>query len=361
MNIVSTDIATKSERICGLDTIRFISAVVVLLGHYGPPLPDAFGTDATGFFKIARGVLSCLYNGPAAVIVFFVISGFCIHFPQRTLLRLQLIPYFCRRFTRIGVPSAIAIVLSVSLGLELSPPSFGVFWSIGCELVYYLIYPLLLMLRRSFGWVPILSASSLLTVLMWVTHVDEIHAAKNAYLAFGYMTWLNGLPCWILGCLLAESSHKTCSVTRMRIWVWRGLILGLSIALRIAKFHVISLFASNCISLNVFALVVFFWLRAEIIYHSEHPPSSILEWSGQFSFSLYLTHPVAPILAGMLFPAQSTHTFPGWSCAIIVSFTVAYAFYLLVESPSQKIAKLLSARLSRDYAEKHKRHQAATG
>jgi len=293
-----------------------------------------------------------LFNGPAAVIVFFVISGFCIHFPQRIHLHLKLEPYLCRRFSRIGIPAVIAILLSVWLGHDLSPPYFGIFWSIGCELVYYLIYPLLLMLRRSFGWGAILVASSLLTVLMWATHVREIHEAQHAYLAFGYMTWLNGLPCWLLGCWLAENILDAHAVSSRRIWVWRILIIGLSIALRIAKFHVASLFASNCITLNLFAFLICFWLRAEIAYHRTQPPSSILEWSGQWSYSLYLTHPVAPILAGMLLPMPSVSTFKGWNFVIIASLAVAYAFYLLVESPSQKMAKVLSVWLNRRHAEK---------
>jgi len=32
---------------------------------------------------ILRGVITNLFCGPAAVTVFFVIKGFCFHFPQR--------------------------------------------------------------------------------------------------------------------------------------------------------------------------------------------------------------------------------------------------------------------------------------
>jgi peptidoglycan/LPS O-acetylase OafA/YrhL len=38
------------------------------LGMYGPPIRAIFGAQ---------------FNGPAAVIIFFVISGFCIHCPNR--------------------------------------------------------------------------------------------------------------------------------------------------------------------------------------------------------------------------------------------------------------------------------------
>jgi peptidoglycan/LPS O-acetylase OafA/YrhL len=335
----------QPDHIRGLDAIRFLCALTVLLGHFGLPLPETLGEHATGLAKVARGIVSCLFNGPAAVIVFFVISGFCIHFPQRSSLRLDAPSYFCRRLVRIGLPALLAVLLSVQMGEVPQPPYFSIFWSIICELIYYLMYPLLLSLRRSFGWPVLLAVASLLSVGLWVTHVSEMREAQQSYLAFGHLTWLNGLPCWLLGCWLAENHITSPVVSKTPVWCWRFGIIGLSVALRIAKFHVPSLLASNCITLNLFAFAVFFWLRAEIDHHRTHAPSPLLEWCGRWSYSLYLTHALAPIWVAMLLGASSTSKVVLWCSWIAVSLLFAWLFYRLVEAPSQKLAKTWAGRL----------------
>ena len=337
--------ASQPARVQGMDALRFVCALVVLMGHFAPPLPDSLGPDATGLFRVARGLISCLFNGPAAVVVFFVISGFCIHFPQRDHQRLQVVPFFCRRMLRIGIPAVVSIVFTFMVGMHLQPPYFGVLWSIICELVYYLLYPVLLLLRRRCGWSVMIAVSSALTVLLWATHVQEMLEAKHSYPAFGYMTWVNGLPCWLLGCWLAENLAEVPHVSLVRVWAWRCLVIGVSIVLRIAKFHVASVLASNCITLNLFAFLVCFWLREEIACHQARPASAVLEWGGQWSYSLYLMHVLAPVMTGLFIPASQFASYPGWGCLIIVSLALSYVFFLLVEAPSQKLAKALSAKL----------------
>jgi peptidoglycan/LPS O-acetylase OafA/YrhL len=72
----------SKTRVQGLDSIRF-SALVVVLFHFGLISRSYLGTDPRGLAAVSRGILGSLFDGPAAVIVFFVISGFCIHFPFR--------------------------------------------------------------------------------------------------------------------------------------------------------------------------------------------------------------------------------------------------------------------------------------
>ena len=63
----------------GIDAVRALCALCLVMGHFsGPPLLNWIerftvpGWPTTGIYGSFR-------NGPAAVIVFFVISGFCIH------------------------------------------------------------------------------------------------------------------------------------------------------------------------------------------------------------------------------------------------------------------------------------------
>lgn len=71
--------AKSPHFIHGLDAIRFVCAFWVYMGHYGaPPLPASIDKSTT-WGLLATGIYNNLTPGPAAVIVFFVISGFCIN------------------------------------------------------------------------------------------------------------------------------------------------------------------------------------------------------------------------------------------------------------------------------------------
>src|SRR5713101_2081177 len=148
-----------TARVRGLDSIRFICAVWVLIGHAGP-LPyirDIDQSTTIGF--LMRGALNNFISGPAAVIVFFVISGFCIHFPYRHAGSVQLFPYFARRHIRILVPVAAAILLGGLVGVKLPIFQDSILWSLVCEEVYYSLYPLILKARARWGWVNLIGVA----------------------------------------------------------------------------------------------------------------------------------------------------------------------------------------------------------
>src|SRR5262249_38787338 len=91
-------------RINGLDSIRFILACWVAIGHIGLfPLFEGVDT-ASKLGWLLKGLYNASVNGPAAVIVFFVISGFCIHFPFRNGDFPRLARYYPRRYFRILTP-----------------------------------------------------------------------------------------------------------------------------------------------------------------------------------------------------------------------------------------------------------------
>ena len=62
----------------GLDTIRLICAAVVAIGHHYSNF-QIFESER--YNRLISSGWDILWNGPAAVIVFFIISGFVIHAP----------------------------------------------------------------------------------------------------------------------------------------------------------------------------------------------------------------------------------------------------------------------------------------
>jgi peptidoglycan/LPS O-acetylase OafA/YrhL len=159
------------RHVAGLDSIRFICASWVLFGHLGFfPLTDSFDR-ATRVGYVVRGFFGNLFCGPAAVIVFFVISGFCIHYPYRDGRPLALKAYYSRRYVRIFVPMVAAIALGVPLRLHLEFLNDSILWSLLAEEIYYFLYPLAFVpLRRRAGWRPIIAVAYALSLLVALTN-----------------------------------------------------------------------------------------------------------------------------------------------------------------------------------------------
>jgi peptidoglycan/LPS O-acetylase OafA/YrhL len=332
------------KRIEGLDSIRLICALVVVLFHCGV-VPR--GTLGTGTFDYLIGAaLRSFFNGPAAVIIFFLISGFCIHFPFRDGASVDLWSFYSRRLIRICGPALSALVVWKWIGVRDKIDDPGIFWSIICEAEYYLLYPLLLRLRLRIGWWPLIAGAGLVAYTLACSQVPAVEQAGGGYPAFGYLNWLIGLPCWLLGCSLAEGFGRFPQLSTIQIWLIRILVFATSAVLLIVKSHANSIYLSNPFTLNLFAVFAYFWLGLEIAYRSEVSAPALLEWAGKWSYSLYLMHPAAIRLVTLqpwLHPVVSSH----WRNLFFVlcSFPTAYAFHLAAESPFHRLAITATRRL----------------
>jgi peptidoglycan/LPS O-acetylase OafA/YrhL len=141
-----------------LDALRFALAFWVVIGHFG--MFSLFsGVDTTAGFgrTLVRGWNTITF-GTAAVIGFFVISGFCIHLPFRGKKNLAIAHYYARRYTRILIPLIGTLpIWRFLLGKRLqilgdeSILWHSIFWSLLCEEIYYAAYPMPCLLRNRFG------------------------------------------------------------------------------------------------------------------------------------------------------------------------------------------------------------------
>jgi peptidoglycan/LPS O-acetylase OafA/YrhL len=314
------------DRVSGLDSIRFIAAMVVFFGHGAePPLSSALAH---------KGILDNFWFGPAAVIVFFVVSGFCIHYPFAGNTRQpRLAEFYARRFIRLCLPAAVAIPLSQVFGYDLALFHASILWSLGAELFYYLIYPALRKIQLSVNsWTPIIIVAYVLGAAVALTKPRAI-----PYPSFGVFTCILGLPCWVLGCAVAEYVRcKSLPVVSVReIWAWRASVFFGMWTCRTIRFHLLI----GCPwSLNVFALLAAAWLIREISFQKSRPAPRLLESAGAWSYSLYLLHPAFIFLFEQRFP-NIGNAWLRW--AILCSFVLGacYCFYLLIERPSHALAR----------------------
>jgi peptidoglycan/LPS O-acetylase OafA/YrhL len=338
--------ARSFTRVAGLDSIRFVCAFVVVLFHFGLVPREFFGSDPQGAALLARAILGSLFDGPAAVIVFFVISGFCIHFPYRHNPSVSLGSYYSRRLIRIGAPALVALSIWNWVGVNLQPDDAGIFWSVICEVAYYLLYPLLLRLRLRFGWLALIVVGQAAAYSLAFTHLNSIERGFGAYPAFGWWNWVIGLPCWLMGCWLADSFESFPQISTAWLWFVRIGVFGMSAGLQAVRFHGGSVFLSNAFTLNVFAVVTCFWLGFEIAYRRRKSAPTILEWAGKWSYSLYLIHPVVPGLIVMQTWLRPNVLHSAGSLFIIgCSLLAAYLYYVVVEAPFHRLAIAVSRRL----------------
>ena len=329
----------KQDRVRGLDSIRFVLACIVAIGHNGQ-FPLLEGIDSTSRIGlIARGLYAGTINGPAAVIVFFIISGFCIHFQYRNGEQLRCLPYYLRRYLRILIPLIAGIGIVCFVGISLPDFVDSILWSIICEEIYYLLYPVLLLVARRYGWKILLAISFAMSIgVAWT------NPAAGSYPSYGWQfNWLLGLPCWILGCNLAEKADSLYTpISTMLIWGWRivvwvasGICLGLRFHSPIGYPH----------TLNLFAILSYFWLQQETRYFRHCNPPQLLEWGGKWSYSLYLLH----IPANLVYNHLAVPNFGfilNWLFRFGWVLGSAYAFYLIIERPSHWFARWVGSRVA---------------
>lgn len=336
--------SSKSERVKGLDSIRLLCAIWVACSHGGYP-PITVLLDTTNFIGwMVNGVYTSLFCGPAAVIVFFVISGFCIHFPYRkSWSKTFIIPFIVARLARILIPIIFASFFIRMIGFNTSIFYLLVGWSIICEIAYYLFYPFLRsLIDEPKYWLFILAFSYIPTLLAFL--IFPLDLVNYPGVGFYYVIAL-GFPCWILGVLLCytlnyQEKNKNTSLTKLTLC--RICIFSIGFATHVLALQEI---IGHAFTLNFFAIGVFFWLKEEIHYYQDNTPSIFLEKLGKTSYSIYLMHGIPPFLLNFLnydYNYMSAF-FSYWVILVILTCI----FYFLVEKPSHFLSRKLFISLAR--------------
>jgi peptidoglycan/LPS O-acetylase OafA/YrhL len=94
-----------------------------------------------------------------------------------------------------------------------------------------------------------------------------------------------------------------------------------------------------------FGIIAYFWVKNEIGWSKVHAPSRVLAWAGLWSYSLYLVHAQTADLWYLL-NIQNVGPRLFWCGVILSSLIGAYAFYLVVEWPSHRLARWIGTSRS---------------
>jgi peptidoglycan/LPS O-acetylase OafA/YrhL len=302
----------------------------------------------------------------SGVILFFLLSGFCIALPYvgNNPRMLDIKEYGARRFFRIYPPYIFAIVLTLIIELILQRmnaglltpvntyltniamiqnyttgalPTNGVLWTLPIEIELYISFPIVLFLLHRFG----------IKILMVVSCIVSL-SALGLYLT-GH-TWLhdNFAMYWLIwtsGAVLADYYAKDL----LRVPPYWVTILGI-LSLAAALFaQTMGVKESNLEVLYGCFYFALLWLGLTTEYRwSEHIPKllvKLLTILGTCSYSLYLIHKPIFRLCGVIW----INTFGGKPVNFLVPlvFTaliipIALFVYHLIESPSHKLAKKIA-------------------
>ena len=338
----SKESAERLPHYAVLDALRFVLAFWVAIGHY-QVFPLFAGVDVTtNLGRFLTHAWNTVVFGTPAVIVFFVISGFCIHLPYRGDRKLQIGRYYLRRYTRILIPVAGALCVYRLSGqhlLFLGEHSIlweSPLWSLACEEIYYAAYPGLRWLRARFGWNKVIPVAFVAAVADGLT---QVHATTwHAFGPFG--TALILLPVWLLGCVLAEQSEELkAENSGTQIWMWRFLAWLGCWTSEMLHFKLGIPYTQTMVWFGVLA---YFWVRKEIAHSKAQSPNRYLAAAGAWSYSLYLVHTQGVWLYGKMGSPNLGHIV-SWSLVMAMSLGFAYLFYLVIERPSHWLARKIGS------------------
>ncbi|MET7781253.1 acyltransferase [Streptomyces sp. NPDC005388] len=347
-------------QVLGLDGLRGLAALYVLLFHCWlltmPGFPENRGPAWLGW----------LMYGRLAVVFFLVLSGFSLAIsPARNGWHLGGVSRFLRRRAwRILPPYWAALALSLAVAWFVVPASHfgpptgtsilvygfvvqdiftaptpnGAFWSIGVEAELYLVFPLLLLVRRRLGAAVLVASVTLLVIARGLL-------APNASPVEG-VNWLtpNLAPVFVAGLVGAGIVVAPERIRRLP-WHWLAALAALPVvALVVIKGSVwtvdhyfwIDLAVAPAMTMMIAAVATG---RPAVLMRllATRPMRGL----GDFSYSLYLVHlPIVMIVCRKMAPHFVSPGLPAFwftlTLALPASVLGAWLFAKLFELPFKR-------------------------
>jgi peptidoglycan/LPS O-acetylase OafA/YrhL len=360
--------AAAPSRYEELDSLRGAAAMMVVLNHF---FLSSYSTGSTE--DHVRLLADPLQNGPAAVVLFFLLSGFVLSIPVWREKPQNYRIFIMRRVCRIYIPYLFALVLSVlacslfvnrpvhglsewfyktwtgpvQWGLVLKHilfigPSYNVrefntaFWTLIIEMRVSIIFPFFLLLMRRLS---LFGALMLCVISQIIGSVAETHCPP-----LQIMGWTS---LFIAGAIVAREVNRVPS--------------------RLADIFSRRFVALSCIALYLFANYLTKWLRGwesvarglciagalgtlcaalynrdlRVLLHTR-----VLLFVGRISYSLYLLH--ATVLYITLHLFYGTLPKPLLFLLYLAASIIAAALsYSLVEVPAMELGRRLTSSRQR--------------
>jgi peptidoglycan/LPS O-acetylase OafA/YrhL len=371
-------------RLHSLDVLRALAALSVLAAHwiswtYGaikhPSWVQGSLDAALQFMLKFLANEDQMFGG---VLLFIVLSGFCIHWPNAG----KAVPprwksFFIRRFLRIypvffvaTVFGLLAIALAKSrqdahtlaclgyvettiwhvlakvfiLSHFVPGPDFQKTFignaplaTVVTEWWLYAFYPVAHFIKKRAGWVPLFALGFLLYAL----------CPLLAQAGGGYGAVYHSFSCffifWIFGAWLAQRMRSGTPVRSALLWWIAGVALlaqiGLVFVLPVRTGRFVSMLLQG---VSFGALILVLAQRDTATTRPRHWASRSLSWLGERSYSLYAFH--APVLNLTLMVMLAGGSVIGALSALLMPLLVCMGLYPIIEKPAHGLAIRFSAK-----------------
>jgi peptidoglycan/LPS O-acetylase OafA/YrhL len=346
--------------VLGLDGLRGLAALYVVLFHCWlytfPGYPNSS----------APPWLDGLMFGRLAVVFFLVLSGFSLaisparhgwrsdgvaQFLRRRAWRILppywaalamslLISWFVVPASHFGPPTSFSILVFgfVAQDMFTAPTPNGAFWSIGVEAELYLLFPLLLFVRRRLSAVALAACVTFPVIVRGLMAADASPVEGDNWLA------PHLAPVFVAGMIGAGVVVASGRIQRLP-WVWFAVLAAMPVL------------ALGVIQGSVWTVTHYFWVDLAIApamtmliaaVATGRPPILVrlltarcIRSLGSFSYSLYLIH--LPIVMAVIRRVAPHFVSPGLSTfwftlavALPISVLGAWLFSKLFEMPFKR-------------------------
>jgi peptidoglycan/LPS O-acetylase OafA/YrhL len=373
----TSQIAPVRKNFAFVDHFRGLGILFVLLfhlngmyGHWELPYKNGM-RDFTAYGPLESIWLQVVYLATSAVPIFWVLSGFCIHWSCLRWERFKPFQFFSTRFFRVYPVFLVTLIVFAVTELQgkslpeiavqffshlflvhnLFPETFyGIYppaWSLAAEFQLYLVYPLLLIMRRRIGWRNSFLLAGGLALLFQVAAASRYHLNGDVITAVVVFSPLSTWIDWMLGAFIAEKY-----ALGQRAFPRSNLFLAAAFAS-----YLVSTFYEPLMIFTFFLASLTGALVLDKMIHRREAPSKapsrtgkVLTWFGFISYSAYLWH--MPIMQHAHDLLKRFGPVPGGVeiavalFSFLLSVAIAYASFRLLEVPGIKLGKAFFAYFS---------------
>lgn len=317
-----------AQRLGPLDALRGIAALVVVLVHL-------HWTCSSDVFALPPVVVTIIGFGSTGVILFFVISGFSLDMtmPRHERSPKPLLSYAASRFFRIAPLFYLMIALTALFNYWYAPPAridyakllvnYGFLfnlvegdqvgivwasWTIGVEVVFYVLFPL-------FYRVP-LWASGVATLIPYTVVAIVFH--PTVFGTFAWCSFVGFMPLFVLG----MATHRLYQHVRLSSAAWAPAVFLGACAFLVALSTIPGAWGNIYTRLPI-GLAYATLILGALLWNPRALSNRITKFYGSLSYSIYLLH--FPVLLAMrpLFRMLLGGLPPGIAYALAIPMTLA--------------------------------------
>lgn len=356
---IATLLIQSERKLDGLHGLRAVAATAVVLFH----LQAMEGVPRDSWFAVLTG------HFYLSVQLFFVISAFSLYHSSR-YAPARYPAYLVKRFFRIAplyyvmlgyvawrvaFPGWGALLANATFtfnlfpGLEQGMVYAG--WSVGVEMIFYLLLPGLLFLFRSRVALALLFvAATTSSALMW--RLTAGVPALPEY--FAYYSLVGNLPAFAAG-LFAYRVFMALDVRPRREVASAGFAVAFALLLALAIVDPLELhWRASGLYFAVWGLPFAVLCLWQALYPGGLMRTRFAQWLADRSFSIYLLHPVVLVVLRRDYPLVGFWGVPdgGWlypACvagAIFALLAAAEITYRCVELPGIAAGRRIAARIN---------------